>query len=98
MTKWTSKGAPKLTDSVTNNPKVGRAFVADVRVTPVAPENRTPQQRRLLEPVRGDDAANVFATLAAHPNLFEAWLPFCLYLLRCPEFSPRHREMVILRT
>jgi alkylhydroperoxidase family enzyme len=34
----------------------------------------------------------------ANPKLFEAWLPFCLYLLRCPEFSVRHREMVILRT
>jgi alkylhydroperoxidase family enzyme len=69
-----------------------------VRVAPVPPGERSPEQRRLLEPVRGDDAANVFATLAAHPELFEAWLPFCLYLLRCPDFSPRHREMVILRT
>jgi len=69
-----------------------------VRVAPVVPADRSPQQRRLLEPVRGDDAANVFATLTAHPKLFEAWLPFCLYLLRCPDFSARHREMVILRT
>jgi alkylhydroperoxidase family enzyme len=69
-----------------------------VRIAPVVPADRSPQQRRMLEPVRGDDAANVFATLAAHPKLFEAWLPFCLYLLRCPEFSARCREMVILRT
>jgi 4-carboxymuconolactone decarboxylase len=69
-----------------------------VRLTPVAPADRSPQQQRLLESVRGDDAANVFATLVAHPKLFEAWLPFCLYLLRCPDFSARHREMVILRT
>jgi 4-carboxymuconolactone decarboxylase len=72
--------------------------IAHVRIAPVAPEDRSPEQRRLLEPVRGDDAANVFATMAAHPKLFEAWLPFCIYLLRCPDFSPRHREMVILRT
>ena len=69
-----------------------------VRIAPVVPRNRSTQQRRLLELVGGDDAANVFTTLAAHPKLFEAWLPFCLYLLRCPDFSARHREMVILRT
>jgi 4-carboxymuconolactone decarboxylase len=68
------------------------------RVAPIPPGDRSPQQRRALERVRGDRAANVFATLAAHPKLFEVWLPFCLYLLRCPEFSARHREMVILRT
>jgi alkylhydroperoxidase family enzyme len=70
----------------------------DVRIAPVAAADRSPQQRRLLEPVRGDDAANVFATLVAHPKLFEAWLPFCLHLLRCREFTARQREMVILRT
>lgn len=69
-----------------------------VRIAPVAPADRSPVQRRLLEPVFGDRAANVFATLVAHPALFEAWMPFCVYLLRCPDFSARHREMVILRT
>jgi alkylhydroperoxidase family enzyme len=70
----------------------------DVRIAPVPPPDRSPQQRRLLEPVRGDEAANLFATLVAHPKLFEAWLPFCLHLLRCREFTARRREMVILRT
>ncbi|PXX03270.1 carboxymuconolactone decarboxylase family protein [Mycolicibacterium moriokaense] len=69
-----------------------------VRIAPVAPADRSPQQRELLEPIFGDRAANVFATLVAHPALFEAWMPFCMYLLRCPEFSARRREMVILRT
>jgi alkylhydroperoxidase family enzyme len=90
-----------LTDTGTSGPKAHRAFgddIADVRIAPVAPEDRTPQQRQLLEPLRGADAANVFATVVAHPKLFEAWLPFCLYLLRCPDFSARRREMVILRT
>jgi 4-carboxymuconolactone decarboxylase len=90
-----------LTDTRTSGPKADRPPIADIaggRIPPVAPEDRTPQQRRLLEPVQGADAANVFATLVAHPKLFEAWLPFCLYLLRCPDFSARHREMVILRT
>jgi 4-carboxymuconolactone decarboxylase len=71
---------------------------ARVRVNPVTPADRSPQQREVLQQVGAQSAANVFATLVANPKLFESWLPFCLYLLRCPEFSARHREMVILRT
>jgi alkylhydroperoxidase family enzyme len=69
-----------------------------VRIEPVPRPDRSPLQRRLLEPVRGDRAANVFVTLVAHPKLFEVWLPFCLHLMRCHEFTARRREMVILRT
>jgi 4-carboxymuconolactone decarboxylase len=68
------------------------------RISPVVPADRLLEQRRLLEPVGGDGAANVFTTLIADPTLFQAWRPFCLYLLRCPEFSARRREMIILRT
>jgi 4-carboxymuconolactone decarboxylase len=71
---------------------------SDTRIAPIPAEGRSAEQRLLLEPVGGDHAANVFATLVAHPRLFEAWLPFCLYLLRCPDFSARRREMVVLRT
>ena len=71
---------------------------ARVRVNPVTPADRSPQQRKVLQQVGDHSAANVFATLVANPKLFESWLPFCLYLLRCPEFSARQREMVILRT
>jgi alkylhydroperoxidase family enzyme len=89
-----------MTDSTTTEPKAGPPVsdAASVRIVVVAPADRSTLQRRLLQPVGGDHAANVFTTLAAHPKLFETWLPFCLYLLRCPEFSARHREMVILRT
>lgn len=69
-----------------------------VRIPPLAAVDRSAHQRRLLEPARGEDAPNLFATLVTNPALFEAWLPFCLYLVRCPEFSARRREMVILRT
>ena len=71
---------------------------SEVRVAPIAAADRSPQQGRLLESVGGDGAANVFTTLVAHSQLFELWLPLCLYLRRCPDFSARHREMVILRT
>jgi 4-carboxymuconolactone decarboxylase len=90
----------RMTDSTTTEPKAGPPVsdAASVRIVAVAPADRSPTQRRVLEPVGGDGAANVFATLVAHPKLLEAWLPFCRYLLRCPEFSARRREMVILRT
>ena len=41
---------------------------------------------------------NVFATLARHPELFKAWLPFGGYLLTAGTLSGRDRELLILRT
>jgi 4-carboxymuconolactone decarboxylase len=41
---------------------------------------------------------NIFATLARHPDLFKAWLPFGGYLLTGGTLSPRDRELLILRT
>ena len=41
---------------------------------------------------------NIFATLARHPDLFKAWLPFGGYLLTGGTLSPRERELLILRT
>jgi hypothetical protein len=60
-----------------------------VRLAPLAAAARSPHQRQLLEPARGDDAPNLFATLMTNTALFEAWLPFCLYLVRCPESTKR---------
>ena len=68
-----------------------------MRVTTLPPAERTELQRRLLEPIGGDAAPNLFSSLVRHPALFEVWLPFCLRLLRCPEFPERQRELVILR-
>jgi 4-carboxymuconolactone decarboxylase len=41
---------------------------------------------------------NIFATLARHPELFKAWLPFGGYLLTAGTLSGRDRELLILRT
>ena len=41
---------------------------------------------------------NIFATLARHPELFKAWLPFGGYLLIGGTLSFRDRELLILRT
>jgi 4-carboxymuconolactone decarboxylase len=41
---------------------------------------------------------NIFSTLARHPGLFRAWLPFGGHLLARGTLSPRVRELLILRT
>jgi 4-carboxymuconolactone decarboxylase len=41
---------------------------------------------------------NIFATLARHPELFKAWLPYGGYLLTAGTLSGRDRELLILRT
>jgi len=41
---------------------------------------------------------NIFATLARHPELFKAWLPYGGYLLTSGTLSGRDRELLILRT
>ena len=41
---------------------------------------------------------NIFRTLARHPDLFQAWLPFGGYLLVGGTVPPVDRELVILRT
>jgi 4-carboxymuconolactone decarboxylase len=41
---------------------------------------------------------NIFATLARHPELFKAWLPYGGYLLTSATLSGRDRELLILRT
>jgi 4-carboxymuconolactone decarboxylase len=41
---------------------------------------------------------NIFATLARHPDLFRAWLPFGGFLLGGGVLPKRERELLILRT
>ena len=41
---------------------------------------------------------NIFATLARHPELFKAWLPYGGHLLTAGTLSGRDRELLILRT
>jgi len=71
---------------------------ADPRLTPLAPGQRSVEQRELLAAVLGDEAPNLFSTVVRHPALFRAWLPFCLHLLTDSAFPVRERELVIIRT
>ncbi|MEV5850556.1 carboxymuconolactone decarboxylase family protein [Streptomyces sp. NPDC051985] len=66
------------------------------RLSPLL-EGRDERQVRALEPWGGERAANVFATLVRHTDLFEVWSPFAYKLLMDSALTPRLRELVILR-
>ncbi len=46
----------------------------------------------------GDDALNIFATMARHPKLLKRWLVFGNHILAKSTLTPRDRELLILRT
>jgi alkylhydroperoxidase family enzyme len=68
------------------------------RLAPLEPAQRTEEQRELLSPVLGEEAPNLFSTVVQHPELYRAWLPFCLHLLTSSAFPDRERELLIIRT
>ena len=71
------------------------------RLQPVDPQQCDQDVQRLLELVPKDEQGQplrVFTTLAHHPSLFGAWLPFGAKLLTGGLLTPRTRELVILRT
>jgi alkylhydroperoxidase family enzyme len=74
------------------------AFPAEPRLTPLEPAQRTEEQRELLVGIWGDDVPNLFSTVARHPALYRSWFPFCIQLLTQSVFSPRERELLIIRT
>lgn len=57
----------------------------------------TPFQAEQLEPLGGDEALNLFRTMANHPRLLKRWLPFGGSLLYRNSLPERDRELVILR-
>jgi 4-carboxymuconolactone decarboxylase len=71
---------------------------------PPLPEPEWDEELRAILDVRmraadvrlGDN--NIFATLARHPKLFKAWLPFGGFLLGAGVLPAREREILILRT
>ncbi|MSR13064.1 MAG: carboxymuconolactone decarboxylase family protein [Gammaproteobacteria bacterium] len=68
------------------------------RVTPLALNECSPEQKALLEPfVQSGTLWNVFKTLVRHPSLFKRWLPFANHVLFKQSLTPREREMLILR-
>jgi 4-carboxymuconolactone decarboxylase len=75
------------------------------------PRPRTPRIPQVPEAQWSDDirtalqqyqpdgrATNDFRTLARHPELLKGVMPFAAYVSRQSTLTPRHREMLILRT
>jgi alkylhydroperoxidase family enzyme len=69
------------------------------RLAPLPPDEWDPEIRG-LGVLAGDSGQplNIFATLARHPKLLKRWLVFGNHILIKSSLSPRHRELLILRT
>jgi 4-carboxymuconolactone decarboxylase len=68
------------------------------RITPIPPEDRSTQEKELLEGVAPElRAANIFSTFVRAHGLFRRWLPFGGRLL-AGRIPARDRELLILRT
>ncbi|HMD51521.1 MAG TPA: carboxymuconolactone decarboxylase family protein [Solirubrobacteraceae bacterium] len=73
------------------------------RIPPLPESEWPPRVRPTLEARGGAISArlgdnNIFPTLARHPDLFAAWLPFGGFLLGRGVLGARERELLILRT
>ena len=56
-----------------------------------------PTAPRIAPLQTSDSPLNITKTMANHPKLAEAWLPFAGYILRDNTLPPRDRELLILR-
>ncbi len=64
------------------------------RLEPLPRGEWAPETRELVR----EPALNIFGTLARHPKLLKRWLVFASHVLGKSTLSPRHRELLILRT
>jgi alkylhydroperoxidase family enzyme len=81
---------------------VAAAIVATVaaepRIRPIAGTVLTDEQRVLEKAAGAFGAGADFRTLLVHPELVKGVLPFANYVLAESTLTPRHRELLILRT
>src|SRR5688572_14665487 len=72
---------------------------AEPRLRPVPAGALTAQQRELVTAHAGAFGVGAdFRTLLVHPELVKGVLPFANYILSASTLTPRHRELLILRT
>ena len=69
------------------------------RLAPLAESEWNERQGGLLTPFKDSDGSvlNVLTTIGRHPQLFERYLPFGVYVLQEQTLPARDREMLILR-
>jgi glucose dehydrogenase/alkylhydroperoxidase family enzyme len=70
------------------------------RISPLGPEQWTPQQRELITPQKRADGTvlNLYATMLQHPRLYAPRLSFGTYLRSETSLPPKTRELLIMRT
>jgi 4-carboxymuconolactone decarboxylase len=71
------------------------------RIPALPPDEWDPETRdALAQSPAGPDGSplHIFATLANHPKLLKRWMVFANHVLSKSTLSPRHRELLILRT
>jgi len=78
---------------------VATALAAGARLQPVAQDALTDDQRALTTTYsRAFGTGADFRTLLMHPEAVKGVLPFANYILRESTLTPRHRDLLILRT
>lgn len=74
-------------------------LAAGARLQPVAKDALTDDQRALTTTYSGAFGTGAdFRTLLVHPEAVKGVLPFANYILRESTLTPRHRDLLILRT
>ena len=74
-------------------------LLAQPRLRPLADTELSDEQRSLVASFGGTFGADAgFRTLLVHPELVRGVLPFANYILAESTLTPRHRELLILRT
>ena len=66
------------------------------QVHPLEPENWPEALKNIRSGLRSP--LNIHNMMAHHPDLMKAWMPFRNYVVSESSLSPRHRELIILRT
>ena len=69
---------------------------ASKRLQPLPPDEWPAE----LEPIRQrlGQPLNIHSVMAHHAELLKAWMPYRYHIVRDSSLSPRHRELLVLRT
>jgi alkylhydroperoxidase family enzyme len=106
VTAWITRSAGEATDASrkwrlnrTDRPgsKVEESLAKGVRVTRMPLANADEQPEHVRDLLTRPDTLNVLRLIANAPNVFESWSQMAGRLFDSPTFTPRMREVIILR-